>query len=152
MQTCTGLREATNVHHVWLDQFRNYQRLVPALALLTPSIELLSTKDLKSYAIRQAKLRLRWDRTPGRSESLSRIGTLNDLTHIWLLPGGDVLCLLFRTGDISLSRINVSPGPPALVCMSRHLSGDSEAQHWGWVTTSTTPYTLLKVCRSSTLR
>jgi hypothetical protein len=136
-----------------LDQFQNYQRNVPALALLTPSIELLSTEDLKSYAIRQAKLRLRrWDRTPERMESLTPIGTFDDLSRILLLPGGDMLCLLFHTGDISLNRVNVSSGSPALVCMGQYLSGDSEARHWGWLITSTTPYVLFTMGGSSALR
>jgi hypothetical protein len=110
-------------------------------------------EDLKSYAIHQAKLRLRWNRTPERREPLIPLGTFNGLGNIWLLPGGDVLCFLFYTGDISLNRINVSPGSPALVCMSQHLSGHSHwARHQGWVVTSTTPYVLFTTSSSPTVR
>lgn len=114
-QSCQDLQKSIQHRHVWVDQVKNCLRNKPVLKLAIPDLTTLSEEDLKTFAIRQAKLRRRWD-GPDDNSGFVRGGQITlpalcltfDATR-WLLPGGNQL--LVRSRD-------------ALLLYQVHLSGE----------------------------
>jgi hypothetical protein len=65
LQSCKDLHDLIQSHHVWADQVENLIRRKPALKLAVPDLNSLSAEDLRAFAIRQAKLRIRWGMPDG---------------------------------------------------------------------------------------
>ena len=101
-QTCKFLRVATQEHHVWLDQVRNYLRETPSLRLLSLPVGSLSTEDLYCFAIRQAKIRIRWDQPPNPKDQFIHVASFDLHGSSGLLPGGNLGLWVFDyTGAIN---------------------------------------------------
>jgi len=110
---CRFLHAATQEHHVWLDQVRNCLKQNPSLRLLSLSVDTLSTEDLHRFAIRQAKIRIRWDQPPNPKDKFASPHHPFSRGLSCLLPGGNaILWAAVHTGDIKLYRprdIQISP-------------------------------------------
>lgn len=76
-----------------------------------PTLTSLMTEELKAFAVRQAKLHLRWDRRPGWKSVFALAGSIEERsfdTSLWLLPGGEDVLLMSDSGEINLCRVTLS--------------------------------------------
>ena len=118
------------------------------LKLSVPDLTIPSGVDLKTFAIRQANLRLRWDRLD-TNVGLTRGGmiTLPDAcllpnSNCWLLPGGNQL--LVRTRETLLLYqvlfLGESPALSLLCTFSLESLGADSGQSFGMLLYTTSPY------------
>jgi hypothetical protein len=114
---------ATHERYTWLDQVRNHCRGNPSLRLSPSSIKSLPTEDLYHHAVRQEKLRIRWDQPPNPDIHFTHTALTGRGTSC-LLPGGNtILWIPDCSGDIALYRtvpsVNSQSGDPLV----RYISG-----------------------------
>ena len=87
-----------------------------------PILTSLTTEELRAFAVRQAKLRLRWDRKPGLEKVFALAGLTEERsyhTSLWLLSGGEDVLLMSDDGEIKLCRIMLSNTGASLKRLSR---------------------------------
>ena len=118
-QSCQDLYACIQCHPVWKDQADNHLWKTPALRLSTPALTALPLEDLRTLAIRQAKLRARWERSDGnvgfvRGGLVAGADILREFSSSqWILPGGDHL-LVHTKGNLALHGIQWPDGVPSL--------------------------------------
>lgn len=137
-QTCRNLHESTQTRHVWLDQTQNHRRRTVALKLSIPSPTTLPTEALERFAILQAKLRIRWNKSPQDNwEKLQFVtyGTtlLPGLLDLTLLPGGEFVISIDESDrSVSLHRIKLSGGHLSLIRLTDLSRGGSDKGEVTW--------------------
>ena len=135
---------------MWLFQSQECLLRTPSLRRSTPTLTSLTTEELKIFAVRQAKLHLRWNRKPGWEEVFTSAGLTEEPGYgasLWLLPGGEDILLMSGSGEIKLYRVTLSDAGASL----KHLAHtnlyleDYILPGWKQFFYETTPHPLLAV-------
>ena len=115
-----------------------------------PTLTSIMVEELKAFAVRQAKLRLRWDLKPGW-EKVFAAACLTAVPGFgassWLLPGGEDVLLMHGSKEITLRRVmlsNVGASLERLAHTSLNLP-NTPLPAWKQLFYDTVPHPLLAV-------
>lgn len=103
------MRDAIDDHHIWLPRAQEHRERIPTLHHFTAPVTSFTTEELKEQAKHQAQLDSRWGRSSVNLLELTAFDEYDGVHSVSLLPGGEHVVVVYRTGLIRLRSLKVDP-------------------------------------------